>query len=84
MHKVTTKRQVTLPQAVCNAMALQPGDYVEVFARDGVAHIVKMNAESLAGKFNYLLKDKQFPSTEKLKAAIKQRAVHKFLVDGCN
>ncbi len=84
MHKVTTKRQVTLPQAVCNAMALQPGDYVEVFARDGVAHIVKMNSDSLAGKFNYLLKDKQFPSAGELKDAIKKRAANKFLADDCN
>jgi AbrB family looped-hinge helix DNA binding protein len=84
MHKVTTKRQVTLPQAVCNAMALQPGDYVEVFARDGVAHIVKMNSDSLAGKFNYLLKDKQFPSAEELKDAIKKRAANKFLADDCS
>ena len=53
MHKITTKRQVTLPQAVCNAMDLQPGDYVEVFARDGLAHIVKMNSDNLVSKFNF-------------------------------
>ena len=84
MHKVTTKRQVTLPQAVCNAISLQPGDFVEVFARDGVAHIVKMNSDSLAGKFNYLIKDKEFPSAEEIKNAIKKRAVNKFLADDCN
>ena len=81
MHKITTKRQVTLPQAVCNALALQPGDYVEVFARDGVAHIVKMNSGDLAGKFNYLIKDKEFPSAEEIKNAIKNRAALKFLND---
>jgi hypothetical protein len=43
-----------------------------------------MNSDSLAGKFNYLLKDKQFPSTEELKGAIKKRAVNKFLADDCN
>ena len=53
MHKITTKRQVTLPQAVCTVLDLQPGDYVEVFARDGVAHIVKLNSGNLAGKFNF-------------------------------
>jgi AbrB family looped-hinge helix DNA binding protein len=84
MHKITTKRQVTLPQAVCHAIALQPGDYVEVFARDGVAHIVKMNSENLAGKFNYLIKDKEFPSAEVMKSAIKKHAATKFLVDDCN
>jgi bifunctional DNA-binding transcriptional regulator/antitoxin component of YhaV-PrlF toxin-antitoxin module len=81
---VTPKRQITLPQAVCQAMGLQPGDYVEVFARDIVAHIVKMNSDTLAGKFNSLLKGRVFPSTEEVKSAIKQRAAEKFLVDDCN
>jgi AbrB family looped-hinge helix DNA binding protein len=84
MHKLTSKRQVTLPQAVCNAIALQPGDYVEVFARDGVAHIVKMNSDNLAGKFHDLLKGKAFPSDEELDAALKTRAAHKFLADDCD
>jgi AbrB family looped-hinge helix DNA binding protein len=84
MHKVTTKRQVTLPQAVCNAMDLQPGDYVEVFARDGVAHIIKMNSDNLAGKFNYLIKNKEFPSAEEMKNAIKKHAANKFVADDCN
>ena len=84
MHKVTTKRQVTLPQAVCNAISLQPGDYVEVFARDGVAHIVKMKCENLAGKFSYLLKNKAFPTAEDIKTALKQRAADKFMADDRN
>lgn len=67
MHKVTTKRQVTLPQSVCKAMSLKPVDFVEVFERDGVAHIVKMSNENLAGKFNYLIKDKEFPSSQEKK-----------------
>ncbi|WP_411727770.1 AbrB/MazE/SpoVT family DNA-binding domain-containing protein [Methyloglobulus sp.] len=82
MHKVTTKRQVTLPQAVCQAMALQPGDYVEVFARDGVAYIVKMNSGNIAGKFNHLLKGNEFPSSEGMKKAIKIRAADKILANG--
>ncbi|MDD5273839.1 MAG: AbrB/MazE/SpoVT family DNA-binding domain-containing protein [Methylovulum sp.] len=69
MQKITKKRQITLPQAVCQELGLQPGDYVEIFARDGVAHIVKMNADNLAGKFSYLLKDSTFPSTEEIDSA---------------
>ena len=50
------------------------------FARDGVAHIVKMNSDSLVQEnFDYLLKDKQFPSTEELKGAIQISAVNGFL-----
>jgi len=78
MHKVTAKRQVTLPQTVCQAMDLVPGDYVEVFERDGVAHIVKMTNKNLAGEFNDLLKDKIFPSDETMKETLKNRAAARF------
>ncbi len=78
MHKVTAKRQITLPQAVCQAMNLAPGDYVEVFERDGVAHIVKMNHKNLAGTFSDLLKGQPFPSDDTIKEALKKRAVERF------
>lgn len=78
MHKVTSKRQITIPQHVCQAMSLQSGDYVEVFERDGVAHIVKISDENLAGKFNYLIKNKDFPSVEALKETIKNRTAQIF------
>jgi bifunctional DNA-binding transcriptional regulator/antitoxin component of YhaV-PrlF toxin-antitoxin module len=81
MHKLTSKRQVTLPQAVCKAIALQPGDFVEVFARDGIAHIVKMNSNNIAGKFHDLIKEKTFPSAEEISNALKTRAANKFLAD---
>jgi bifunctional DNA-binding transcriptional regulator/antitoxin component of YhaV-PrlF toxin-antitoxin module len=84
MHKLTSKRQVTLPQAVCNEIALQPGDFVEVFARDGVAHIVKMSSSNLAGKFHDLIKDKAFPSSDEIDEALKKRAAAKFLTDDCD
>ena len=78
MHKVTAKRQITLPQAVCQSINLRPGDYVEVFERDGVAHIVKMSDQSLAGEFHYLLENKTFLSNEEMKELFKQRAAVKF------
>jgi hypothetical protein len=79
MHKITTKRQVTLPQAVCKVIALYHVDYVDVFARDGVAHIVKINSDNIAGKFNHLIKNKEFPSAEEIKNAIKNHAANKLL-----
>ena len=53
-------------------------DMVEVFVRDGVAHLVKMSNESLAGKFTHLIGDKPIPDTEAVKQAIKERAAEKF------
>ncbi len=84
MHKVTSKRQVTIPQAVCQAMALNPSGYVEIFERDGIAHIVKMSADNLAGKFKHLSKDKTFPEIAAMKNAIKNRAASKFQGNDCD
>lgn len=78
MHKVTSKRQVTLPQSVCKALSLEAGDYVEVFERDNVAHIVKISDEDLSGKFHHLLKGQSFPSPDAINEALKKRAAKKF------
>ena len=78
MHQVTAKRQITLPLSVCQSMNLTAGDYVEVFERDGVAHIVKISDNNLAGEFNYLVKNKPFPSDEIMTETIKQRAATRF------
>lgn len=77
MHKLTSKRQITVPRTICDALRLSPGDYVEVFERDGVAHIVKMEGESLAGQFVHLTKGKSFPSSETIKASLKARSAKK-------
>ncbi len=84
MHKVTSKRQVTIPQAICQVMSLNPGDYVEIFERAGIAHVVKMNTDTLAGNFQNLSKDKTFPETEAMKNAIKNRAASKFQGHDCD
>lgn len=53
---------------------------MEVFERDGVAHIVKMSDKNLAGEFHHLLENKAFPSDEEMKEVFKQRAAAKFLL----
>ena len=78
MHKLTQKRQVTVPQQVCQALGLEPGNYVEIFERDGVGHIVKMSLEKLEGKFSDRLKNKEFPTATEMKNAVKKRAASKF------
>ena len=77
MHKLTSKRQVTLPKAICDTLNLNPGDYVEVFERDGIAYLVKMDSKSLAGVFAGLT-SKSIPSSSTLKQKVKQRASEKF------
>ena len=61
MHKLTRKRQVTIPKSVCNQLGLEPGNMVEIFARDGVAHLVRMSDKSLAGRFSNLVGEKTIP-----------------------
>lgn len=80
MHKLTSKRQVTIPKAICAQLKLMPGDRVEIFARDGVAHLVKMSDESLAGKFAKFTHKQKTPSLPTMKQAIKSRAAKKFTV----
>jgi len=80
MHKLTSKRQVTIPKAICGQLGLEPGDRVEVFARDGVAHLVRMSDESLAGKFVKFTHKQKTPSPATIKRAIKSRAAKKFKV----
>lgn len=78
MHKLTRKRQVTIPKAICSQLGLEPGDRVEVFARDGVAHLIRMSDESLAGKFAKFTHRRKTPSPTAVKQAIKARAAKKF------
>ena len=77
MPKLTAKRQVTLPQAICEKLELQPGDTVQVFERDGVAHLVKMTEEPLAGilKTNHPIEASL--NSEALKSAVKDKAARK-------
>jgi AbrB family looped-hinge helix DNA binding protein len=78
MHKLTSKRQVTIPKAICGQLGLEPGDSVEVFARDGVAHLVRMSDESLAGKFAELTNHQKIPAPTAIRQAIKSRAAKKY------
>lgn len=78
MHKLTAKRQVTMPLAVCEALGLSPGDYVEIFERDGVAHLVKVNDDSLAGAFSSLAGKEGVPDDAAMKQAVRERAARKF------
>ena len=78
MHKLTSKRQVTIPKAICGQLGLEPGDSVEIFARDGVAHLIRMSDESLAGKFAKFTHGRKTPSPAAVEQAIKARAAKKF------
>ncbi|WOG27229.1 AbrB/MazE/SpoVT family DNA-binding domain-containing protein [Endozoicomonas sp. 8E] len=78
MHKLTAKRQVTIPQSICQKLGLKPGDFIQAFERDGVAHLVKMNSDDLSGIIK-LSADPHLPLTlENTKKVIKDKAARKF------
>ena len=49
-----------------------------MFARDGVAHLIKISDESLAGEFAECTKNQKIPASAVIKQAIKSRATKKF------
>jgi len=49
MPKVSSKRQVTLPVAACNALDIHPGDDIEIFTYKNQFNIIKKNPGAAAG-----------------------------------
>ncbi|MGI9277754.1 MAG: AbrB/MazE/SpoVT family DNA-binding domain-containing protein [Endozoicomonas sp.] len=78
MHKLTAKRQVTLPQSVCNKLGLEPGDYIQVFERDGVAHLMKMSSDDIAGTLSNLTECENALEPSRVKVAVKEKAARKY------
>ena len=54
MHKVSSKRQVTLPQDLCDQTGIFPGDYVEIFEFNGKLTVIKKVGGSSAGSLKHL------------------------------
>ncbi|MBO9482856.1 MULTISPECIES: AbrB/MazE/SpoVT family DNA-binding domain-containing protein [Gammaproteobacteria] len=78
MHKLTTKRQVTIPQSICQKLGLKPGDFIQVFERDGVAHLVKMTSDDLSGTIKLPGDTHQHLTREDTRKAIKNKTARKF------
>ncbi|WP_422450369.1 MULTISPECIES: AbrB/MazE/SpoVT family DNA-binding domain-containing protein [unclassified Endozoicomonas] len=77
MPKLTTKRQVTIPQAICEKLGLEPGDRIQVFERDGVAHLVKMTDQPLVGTLSNCHNAVPDMDRAHLKSAIRKKAAKK-------
>ena len=54
MHKVSAKRQVTLPKELCDRTGITPGDYVEIFEYLGKITVIKKVVGSSKGSLSYL------------------------------
>ena len=49
MHKVTAKRQVTIPVDLCRKAHIEPGDMVEIFEYEGRVTVIKKELGAAAG-----------------------------------
>lgn len=54
MHKVSAKRQVTLPKELCDRTDITPGDYVEIFEYRGKITVIKKVHGISKGSLSYL------------------------------
>lgn len=48
--RITSKGQITIPQAVRRELGLEPGDEVDVVVRDGAAVVVPTNGPTGRGR----------------------------------
>lgn len=54
MHKVSAKRQVTLPKELCDRTGIHPGDYVEIFEYNGKLTVIKQTPGVSRGSLKHL------------------------------
>lgn len=69
---------MTIPQSICNKLGLEPGDFIQVYERDGVAHLVKISSDDLAGFISPANQEGYPITTQAIKSAIKRKAANKF------
>lgn len=49
MHKVSAKRQVTIPKELCEKAGIEPGNMVEIFEYEGKVTVIKKELGASAG-----------------------------------
>jgi len=54
MHKVSAKRQVTLPKNLCDQLDIDSGDFVEIFEHNGRITVVKKEYGISKGSLKHL------------------------------
>jgi AbrB family looped-hinge helix DNA binding protein len=57
VHKVSVKRQVTLPKELCAKSGIQPGDMVEIFEYEGRITVIKKELGASSGVLRHLKGD---------------------------
>lgn len=74
MHKVSVKRQITLPKALCDKASIAAGDYIEIFEHNGKLTVVKQTTGISAGSLKHLQPKHAISDKESLLDALNDRA----------
>jgi AbrB family looped-hinge helix DNA binding protein len=74
MHKVSTKRQITIPKDLCEKADIQPGDLVEIFEHQGKVTVIKKQAGASAGVLKHLKPDATVSDEESLADALANKS----------
>ena len=70
MPKVSSKRQITLPVAQCEALGIKPGDEVESFVANGQLTIVRKRKGAAKGLLKGAAADSAMTDEESLQSAL--------------
>lgn len=70
MHKVSAKRQVTLPKELCDRTGITPGDYVEIFEYLGKITVIKKVVGSAKASLSYLTANHEITDAESMMDAV--------------
>lgn len=73
MHKVSTKRQITIPKELCLHAGINPGDMVEIFEYEGRITVIKKQKGSSAGALKHLGSKSPVSDEESLLDAVQQK-----------
>lgn len=70
MHKLSSKRQITLPKTLCDQLGIDPGDFVEIFEHNGKITVIKKEQGISKGSLRHLKAKAGISDNESLQDAI--------------
>lgn len=73
MHKVSMKRQITIPKILCEKIGIGPGNFVEIFEYEGNVTVIKKQVGKSAGILKQLKGDAAITDKASLQDALKNK-----------
>ncbi|MEX1197416.1 MAG: AbrB/MazE/SpoVT family DNA-binding domain-containing protein [Pseudohongiellaceae bacterium] len=73
MPRLSSKRQITLPKAVCDKAGIRQGDQFEILEHNGHITLIRQQAGAPSGFLKHLQTDPDVSETESRDSAIDKR-----------